>query len=228
MHSICWREPSLSICTRQASRRVAAERRAAACGRGETSCRVCAGVLCSAAGRGATSAATRAASPSCNSSLSMLDLGAGIVCGARPLQQRSGMQSCVSTRSDGVCDDKFGARMRHLLWVARSPKPRDRASAQRSMRDGSRAGRRRRRRVRCAAASKGGRRTARVPVAGPSRDRGCSAKGRRAAGAVAWNSVVCRRARNPCGSAWRKLALRGSWSRPFFWQAANHATQLSV
>ena len=112
------------------------------------------------------------------------------------------MQSCACGRSGGVCSDKF-ARMRQLLSVAagliggRSNYARGLARRLAGPEASAR-------RVRRVAASTGGRRSARVPDAGPLP---CSAKGRRVAGAVPRDSVVCRRGRSPCASAWSNPAL---------------------
>ena len=94
--------------------------------------------------------------------------------------------------------------------------------AESSMRDGSRARRPRRRRVCCVAASNGGRRAARVPAAGP---RPCSAKGRRAAGAVARDPVVWRRGRNPCACRVEETCAQMQSGQSHFGRLKNHATQ---
>ena len=120
MHSICWREPSLSIWTKQASRRVAHRAgRATGPPRGATSAvRVCAGVLCSAAGRGATSAAARAASPNSKCCLSIAGFGAqGLA--AVDVRCRNDMWCICASLHAAVAYGTINlARMRQLLSVA--------------------------------------------------------------------------------------------------------------
>ena len=110
------------------------------------------------------------------------------------------MQSCACGRSGGVCSDKF-ARMRQLLSVAagliggRSNYARGFARRLAAPEASAKTG----------ALGRGvqrpGGRTALVPDAGPRRS---NAKGRRAAGAVARDSVVCRRR--------RKIRATAAWS----------------
>jgi hypothetical protein len=119
------------------------------------------------------------------------------------------VQPCVTARSGGVCTDEFGAYGATPLGRRRRIESRGQTTRADS-RDGPRARKLRRRRVRCAAVSKGGMRTARVPVGdrGPAAPR--AGAPREPSRGIPWSAVAGEVRSPPRGGNRAKVAVPDS------------------